>query len=173
MDVVQAFTQSNSLKPGQELYVHPPMGYNHTLGTVWKLKKPLYRLSIAPKAWFDTLWEFITNFRFQSVNRSDTYFVYNSPEGEIIHLVFHVDDLLFSFSDDNLGLRFKAAMMDRFNATDDGPVQRFVGIDIKRDEHTTHLSQTPLAELLLKNFDMTDCNPVLTPMEPNTLLTAH
>jgi hypothetical protein len=112
-------------------------------------------------------------FGFQSVNCSDTFFVYKSPEGEWIHLVFHVDDLLFSFSDDDLGLRFKAALLDRFNATDDGPVRHFVGIDIRRDEYTTHLSQTPLAESLLEEFNMTDCNSVLTPMEPHTLLTAH
>ena len=58
-DIVQAFTQSNSLKPGEDLYVYPPVGYDCERGTVWKLRKPLYCLSIAPKAWFDTLSEFI------------------------------------------------------------------------------------------------------------------
>ena len=102
-DVVQAFTQSNSVtEPGEELYVHPPVGYQHTPGTVWKLKKPLYGLSIAPKAWFDTLCEFITGFGFKSVNCSDTFFMYNVPDGESIHLIFHVDVLLFNFSHDDL-----------------------------------------------------------------------
>ena len=41
-DVIQAFTQSNPLRRGEELYVHPPVGYYHTPGTVWKPKKPLY-----------------------------------------------------------------------------------------------------------------------------------
>jgi hypothetical protein len=63
--------------------------------------------------------------------------------------------------------------MCRFDATDDGEVTKFVGIDIKRDEYTTHLSQTPLAEKLLKTFQMENCNPVKTPMEPGTLLTAQ
>ena len=35
------------------------------------------------------------------------------------------------------------------------------------------MSQTPLAESLLEDFQMTDCNPVKTPMEPGTLLTAY
>jgi hypothetical protein len=48
-----------------------------------------------------------------------------------------------------------------------------VGIDIKRDDYHTHMSQTPLAESLLADFNMTDCNPVKTPMEPHTLLTAQ
>jgi hypothetical protein len=70
-------------------------------------------------------------------------------------------------------MAFKAALMARFDATDDGPVTKFVGIDITRDEYTTHISQTPLVKSILKDFDMQDCNPILTPMEPNTLLTAH
>jgi hypothetical protein len=129
-DIAQAFTQSHPLKPGEELYVRPPVGYDCEHGTVWQLKKPLYRLSIAPKAWFDTLKEFITEFGFESINCSDTFFVYREKE-ENIHLVFHVDDLLFSFSNDDLGLKFKAALLSRFNGTDNGPVERFVGINIK------------------------------------------
>ena len=125
-DVVQAFTQSNSLKRGDELYIHPPVGYNCAPGTIWKLRKPLYRLSIAPKAWFDTLREFLVGFGFINVNKSDTSFRYISPEGEEIHLIFHVDDLLFSFSHKDLGLHFKAALLSHFNTTDDGPVQRFI-----------------------------------------------
>jgi hypothetical protein len=139
-DIIQAFTQSNSLKPGEELYVFPPIRFDCAKGTVWMLKKPLYGLSVASKAWFDTLREFIVGYGFKSVNLSDTYFVLNTTEGEVIHLVFHVDDLLFSFSTDEVGLAFRAALMTRFDATDDGPVQKFVGIDIKRDEYTTHLS---------------------------------
>jgi hypothetical protein len=172
--VVQAFTQSNSLQPGEELYMHPPHGYYKTPGMVWKLKKPLYGLCVAPKMWFDTLREFLVeDYGFVAVNKSDTYWSYTSLKGEMIHLVFHVDDLLFSFSDNDLGLHFKAALMTRFDATDDGPVTKFVGIDIKRDEYTTHLSQTPLAEELLERFGYSECNLVKTPMEPGTLLTAH
>jgi hypothetical protein len=172
-DVVQAFTQSNSLKPGEELYIYPPNGYPCAPDTVWKLVKPLYGLSIAPKAWFDTLHEFITAYGFKSVNKSETFFVLKTQEGETIHLVFHVDDLLFSFSSDQVGMDFKKALLTRFDATDDGPVTRFVGIDIRRDENTTHISQSSLAESLLKDFGYEDCNPVKTPMEPNTLLTEH
>jgi hypothetical protein len=168
-DIAQAFTQSKPLKPGEQLYVFPPSGYDHSPGTIWRLQKPLYGLSIAPKAWFDTLKEFLVGFGFKSINCSDTFFVCEK-NGENIHLVFHVDDLLFTFSHDKLGLLFKSALLTRFEGTDDGEVHRFVGIDIRRDEYTTFLSQTPLAESLLADFDMTDCNPVKTPMEPHTLL---
>jgi hypothetical protein len=172
-DISQAFTQSDALKPGSTLYIFPPAGLPHPPDMVWKLVKPLYGLSIAPKAWADTLKAFIKGYGFQAVNCSDTFFVYKSPTGESIRLVFHVDDLLFSFSSDDLGLHFKQALLSRFDGTDDGPVKCFVGIDIKRDAWHTHMTQLPLIESLLKDFDLLDCNPVKIPMGPGTLLTAH
>ena len=129
-DITQAFVQSNDLPPRSTLYVHPPHGYNTTQNVVWKLIKPLYGLSIAPKAWADTLKEFLKNFGFTSVNCSDTFYVLNRPNGDSIHLVFHVDNILFSFSSDQLGLDFKNALLTRFEGTDDGPVKCFVGIDV-------------------------------------------
>jgi hypothetical protein len=172
-DISQAFTQSHPLDPRDQLYIFPPQGCDYAKGTVWKLQRPLYGLSTAPKAWFDTLKEFITEFGFESINCSDTFFVYKTTDGHTIHLVFHVDDLLFSFSNDDLGLRFKAELLKRFDGTDDGPVKRFVSIDIRRDAWTTHLSQTPLAEQLLDHFDLTDCIAEDTPMSPGTILTAQ
>ena len=78
-DISQAFTQLHPLSPNEELYVYPPVGYHHLPCTVWKLQKPLYWLSIAPKAWFDTLREFIVGFCFWLINKSDTFFVFRSP----------------------------------------------------------------------------------------------
>ena len=173
MDISQAFTQADDLRSDSQLYIHPPYGLEYTPDTVWKLVKPLYGLSIAPKAWADTLKKFIIGYGFKSVNNSDTFFVLDTPEGESMHLVFHVDDLLFNFSSDELGLKFKYDLLSRFDGTDDGPVHTFVGINVERDEYHTHLTQLPLTESLLADFGLTDCNPVKTPMDPGTLLTAH
>jgi Reverse transcriptase (RNA-dependent DNA polymerase) len=173
-DIAQAFTQSHALSPGSDLYIHPPMGYPRTPGIVWRLKKPLYGLCTAPKAWADTLKEFVRDYGFCSVNCSDTFYTYTHPSsGASIHLVFHVDDILFSFSTDDVGSAFKKALLSRFDGTDDGPVNLFVGISVTRDAYHTLLHQTPLAESLLADFGMTDCYSVRTPMDPGTLLTAQ
>ena len=173
VDMTQAFTQSDDLDPKVPLYIYPPHGAGIPAGIVWKLVKPLYGLCVAPKAWADTLKVFIKNYGFKNTNCSDTFFVYDSPEGEQIQLVFHVDDLLFNFTDDALGAHFKHALLERFDGTDMGPVKRFVGVDITRDDHHTHLTQRPLAESLLNDFNLLDSNSVKTPMIPGTLLTHH
>ena len=135
--------------------------------------KPLYGLAVAPKAWADTLKRFLTNYGFESVNCSDTLFVLNTPSGGKINLCFHVDDLLFSYNNDEIGAHFKAALLNRFEGTDEGPVKRFVCIDIVRDDNQTHISQIPLTDHLLESVGMLACNSVKTPMLPNTLLTKH
>jgi hypothetical protein len=172
MDAIQAFTQADDLPADSELYVYPPHGYQTDRDYVWKLNKPLYGLAIAPKSWADTLKRFLVNYGFDSVNGSDTFFVLDTATGEnLIQLVFHVDDILFNFASDSIGLTFKNAFMSRFHATDDGPVKCFVCITVTRDEHKIHLSQLSLTESLLNDFKMMDCNPAKTPMAPGTLMT--
>ena len=172
-DLTQAFTQSDDLKPDANLYITPPPGWDSPPGTVWKLVKPLYGLAIAPKAWSDTLKNWIYSYGFKSVNKSDTFFVLNTADGKQMHLVFHVDDLLFNFSHEELGTDFKKALLTRFDGADMGPVSRFVGVDIKRDARHTHITQLPLTENLLAEYELDDCNAVKTPMMPGTLLTKH
>ena len=87
-----------------------------------------------------------------------------------MHLVFHVDDILLSFSSDDAAVAFKTALLSRFTGTDDGPVTRYVGLDIFRDDRHIHLSQEPLALELLDCFNMLHCNPCATPMDPGELL---
>ena len=59
-----------------------------------------------------------------------------------------------------------------FQGTDDGPVRKYVGLYVSRspDLKTTHISQEPLIRELLERSGMQHCTPVLSPMEPGTLL---
>jgi hypothetical protein len=82
--------------------------------------------------------------------------------------MFHVDDILFSFFNNQLGLDFKNALLTHFEGTHDGLVNCFVVIDVSRDDKHTHLTQTPLRDALLADFKMSDCNAVTTPMRRQT-----
>ena len=171
LDVSQAFTQADPLGPDEEIYIRPPAGYDCEPGTVWKLNRPLYGLSIAPKCWTTTLQQFLIDYGFTKVNCSETYWKWSSPCGtQHINLVYWVDDILLSFNNDDAASAFKAAFLSRFDGTDDGPVTRFVGIDVTRSATQTHLSQEPLARDLLEQFGMSHCNAVLTPLEPGVHL---
>jgi hypothetical protein len=171
MDISQAFVQSDPLDPDTHYYVRPPRGYACEPGTVWKLKKPLYGLACAPKAWTTTFTKFLTDYGFVPVPGSSTMHTWTDGTAHM-HLVYHVDDILLSFSSDDAAVQFKTALLSRFAGTDDGPVRRYVGLDISRDGNHMHLSQEPLALELLERFDMHHCNPCTTPMEAGTLMLA-
>jgi Reverse transcriptase (RNA-dependent DNA polymerase) len=124
---------------GEELYVYPPHGYGTDREVIWKLAKPLYGLAVAPRRWAETLKTWLRDYGFKSVNCSETFYTWTSPVDprDNIHLVFHVDDILFSFNSDQVGLNFKSALLSRFVGTDDGPVKTFVGITVTRDGDST------------------------------------
>jgi hypothetical protein len=88
-------------------------------------------------------------------------------------LIYHVDDILMSFNNDNAASWFKTALLQRFTGTDDSPVSWYVGLNITSDCDSMHLSQEPLALDLLNCFDMLDCNPCTTPMDAGVLLLAQ
>lgn len=166
IDISQAFVQSDALADDAHLYIYPPQGSHEPPGTVWKLNRPLYGLAVAPRDWSDTLKAFLKDYGFSSVNNSDTFFKRSDTSSkENIFLVYHVDDILISFSNDKIGEDFKRAILSRFSGTDEGQVRRYLGIDITRDSKSIHLSQAVYAKEILERFGMLDCNPCAAPLD--------
>ena len=48
VDISQAFVQADELPEDSHLYIYPPRGSLEPPGTVWKLRRPLYGLAVAP-----------------------------------------------------------------------------------------------------------------------------
>jgi hypothetical protein len=180
LDVSQAFTQSDEFAPHVHIYIYPPPGQEAD-GYVWRLLRPLYGLAIAPACWSNTLRTYLTEQGWSSVvPGDDTMYKFtvntttssdNSSDNDLI-LIFHVDDILLSVhpSCEHAAQSFKQAFMQRFRARDEGPVTRYVGIDVTRVKDRIYLTQTPLTEELVESLGLSECNPTLTPMEPGTHL---
>ena len=172
LDISQAFLQAEPLSPDTHIYIRPPSGYDLAPpGTVWRLKRHLYGTSRAPRAWQNTLTAFLQSYGFSKINCSDTVWKWTDGTRHL-HLVVWVDDILLSSSHDSAADDFKTALFSRFQGTDDGPVRKYVGLYVSRspDLKTTHISQEPLIRELLERSGMQHCTPVLSPMEPGTLL---
>jgi hypothetical protein len=166
LDISQAFLQADELPADSEIYVRPPQGSKEPPGTIWKLRRPLYGLSVAPRAWTDTLKRFLTEYGFKPVNNSDTVFAWtNSESSQHMQLVYHVDDILLSFSHDECGSAFKRALLTRFKGTDEGSVRRYLGTVIKRTDTQIHISQEEYSREILDRFDMSDCNACSAPLD--------
>jgi hypothetical protein len=172
LDISQAFLQAEPLSPDTHIYIRPPSGYNIAPpGTVWRLKRHLYGTSRAPQAWQNTFTAFLLSYGFSKINSSDTVWKWTDGTRHL-HLVVWVDDILLSSSHDTAADDFKTALFARFQGTDDGPVSKYVGLYVSRsnDLKTTHITQEPLIRELLERAGMQHSTPVLSPMEPGTLL---
>ena len=68
--------------------------------------------------------------------------------------------------------RFKTQISEKFEMEDLGEVTDILGMTVTRNRasRTLSLSQQSYIENLLKSYDMSECKPVATPMEPGTHL---
>jgi hypothetical protein len=126
----QAYVQTDELGLHYNLYTYPSQGSTEPPGTVWKLNRPLSGLAMAPRAWNETLKRFIVDYGFTPVNNSNTFFKCSDPTGQNhMHLIYHIDDILLSFNNDEYGASLVRALLKRFSGSDEGTVHRYLGID--------------------------------------------
>nr|GEZ23522.1 hypothetical protein [Tanacetum cinerariifolium] len=87
----------------EEMYVNQPDGFidPHHLDKVYRLKKALYRLKQAPRAWYDELSNFLVSKRFSKGSIDPTLFI--TKHGEDILLVkIYVDGIIFILRTQNI-----------------------------------------------------------------------
>jgi len=129
LDVKSAFL-NGVLK--QEIYVQQPESYME-LGEehkVYRLKKALYALKQAPRAWYTRIYEHLLSLSFvKSLSESTLYVKHKGNDLLIVSL--YVDDLLVTRNDLKLVEQFKQEMMQAFKMIDLGMMTYFLGMEIK------------------------------------------
>ncbi|KAJ9566372.1 hypothetical protein OSB04_002338 [Centaurea solstitialis] len=92
MDVKSAFLNG---KLSEEVYVKQPPGFEdpHHPDYVYKLDKALYGLKKAPRAWYDTLSEFLISNKYIRGKIDNTLF-FKKKAGNIILVQIYVDDII-------------------------------------------------------------------------------
>eukprot|EP00253_Pinus_taeda_P035158 PITA_35158 len=133
MDVKNAFIHRDL---SEEIYMEQPHGLTQDSSLVCRLKKYLYGLKQASRAW---------------------------THDSLLILVLYVDDLLITDSLVSSIVAVKRAFHDRFLMTDMGPLHFFLGLEISQDATGIKIFQANYARDLLKRFHMTDCKPASTP----------
>ncbi|GKE45985.1 retrovirus-related pol polyprotein from transposon TNT 1-94 [Tanacetum coccineum] len=81
----------------EEVYVSQPDGFvdSNNPNHVYRLKKALYRLKQAPRAWYDLLSSFLLSKGFSKGKVDPTFFVRRAGK-DIILLQIYVDDIIFA-----------------------------------------------------------------------------
>lgn len=94
MDVNDTFLQG---KLTEEVYMKQPLGFIHPdhPNHICKLRKAIYGLRQAPRAWYDSLTKFIISFGFCNSLSDPSLFIHNN-NGVVAYFLVYVDDLLLT-----------------------------------------------------------------------------
>ncbi|GKV41340.1 hypothetical protein SLEP1_g48885 [Rubroshorea leprosula] len=162
MDVKSAFL-NGSLE--EEVYVQQPLGYvvKGEENKVLKLKKALYNLKQAPRAWNCGIDKYFQENGFVKCPYEYALYVKVS-NGGILIVCLYVDDLIFTGNNPRMFEEFKRAMSNEFEMTDIGLMSYYLGIEVKQMEEGIFISQENYVREVLKRFNMSNCKPVNTPV---------
>lgn len=137
---------------------------------VYKLKKALYGLRQAPRAWYSRIEGYFVREGFKKCYCEHTLFV--KTEGENCLIVsLYVDDIIYTSNSDVMIEKFKASMKEEFSMIDLGKMKYFLGVEVIQDEDGIFISQKKYALDTLQKFGMDRCNSVKNPMVPGNKLT--
>ncbi|GJS29698.1 retrovirus-related pol polyprotein from transposon TNT 1-94 [Tanacetum coccineum] len=169
MDVKSAFLNGFI---NEEVYVAQPPVFvdfekpNH----VFKLKRALYDIKQAPKAWYDRLKAFLLDHSYTMGLVDNTLFT-KKKDSHIIIVQIYVDDIIFGSTCQDLCDDFSKIMHDEFEMSMMGELNFFLGLQIKQFEDGIFLNQSKYVKEILNKFGLENAKPIKTPMSFETKLT--
>ncbi|GJZ31066.1 retrovirus-related pol polyprotein from transposon TNT 1-94 [Tanacetum coccineum] len=154
----------------KEVYVNQPDGFvdPHHPDKVYHLKKALYGLMQAPRAWYDELSNFLVSKGFSKGSIDPTLSI--TKKGEDILLVqIYVDDIIFGSTNLKLSKKFEILMHNKFEMSMIRELKFFLEIQIYQSSCGIFINQAKYAQKILKNHGMTSCDSIGTPMATKPL----
>ena len=146
-------------------------GPKNDSGWVLELNKALYGLKQSPRMWHQKLHSAMTEMGFKLVECDNSIWVFLKGKTRIIVPVY-VDDITIAGESKSEVKWVKDELKRRFKLRDLGPVSFLLGVHVTRDrsKRMLSLSQRQAIVDMLKKFDMEDCKPVGTPLDPGSKL---
>ncbi|GKB71816.1 retrovirus-related pol polyprotein from transposon TNT 1-94 [Tanacetum coccineum] len=169
MDVKSAFL--NGLI-NEEVYVAQPLGFidfekpDH----VYKLKKALYGLEQAPKAWYDRLKAFLIKHEYKIGMVDNTLFT-KKKSSNLVIVQIYVDDIIFGSTCHYMCDEFAKIMHDKFEMSMMGELNFFLRLQIKQMEDGIFFNKSKYIKEMLKKFGLEESKPMKDPMSSDTKLT--
>ncbi|GJV49380.1 retrovirus-related pol polyprotein from transposon TNT 1-94 [Tanacetum coccineum] len=163
MDVKTAFLHG-TLK--EEVYMCQPEGFidvDHP-SHVYKLKRALYGLKKAPRAWYDELSTFLLHNHFFKGTIDPTLFIRRFDDVILVVQVY-VDDIIFGSTHLRYTQLFSDLMKSRFEMSMMGGMAFFLGLQVNQSPRGIFINQSNYVLEILKKYGMDSCDPVGTPME--------
>jgi len=175
VDISQAFVQGDLL-PGDghngKVYISAPPGYPEDPEICYLLRRPLYGMPSAARAWHQTMSSFLKTQGCTKVGYEESMWMATS-NGHQILLAVHIDDFIISCGHRPTLDIFRDALLARFDGTTDVAIQTYLGCEIDRDMSagTTTLSQKHYDEDILRTYGFWGSLPIATILPTHTLKT--
>nr|GEU34134.1 retrovirus-related Pol polyprotein from transposon TNT 1-94 [Tanacetum cinerariifolium] len=170
MDVKTTFL-NGPLK--EEVYVAQPNGFvdpDHP-EKVYRLRKAIYGLKQAPKAWYDELSKFLTSKGFTKGTIDSTLFTIRYEE-EILLVQIYVDDIIFGSTNPKYTKCFEKLMHSRFEMSLIGEMKFFLVLQIYQSPHGIFINQAKYNLEILQKHGMENGQSIGTPMATKPKLDA-
>ncbi|KAI3707271.1 hypothetical protein L6452_25630 [Arctium lappa] len=170
MDVKSAFLYGSI---EEEVYVCQPPGFENPSypDRVYKLKKALYGLHQALRAWYDTLSSYLLENGFERGVIDKTLFIKRKKK-DILLVQIYVDDIIFGSTRDNMCKELEELMHQRFKMSSMGELTFFLGLQVQQKSNGIFICQSKYVQDILTKFGFSDSKPASTPMETHKQITA-
>ncbi|GJX85999.1 retrovirus-related pol polyprotein from transposon TNT 1-94 [Tanacetum coccineum] len=168
MDVKTTFL-NDKLK--EEIYVSQPGGFvdqDNPLH-VYKLKKAIYDLKQAPRAWYDMLSSFLVSQQFSKCAVDPTLFTRHAGN-DIILVQIYVDDIIFASTNTAMCDEFTNRMTNKFKMYMMGQMSFFLGLQISQSPRGIFINQSKYASKIVKKYGLHSTDSVDTHMIKNKKL---
>nr|GEU80163.1 uncharacterized mitochondrial protein AtMg00810-like [Tanacetum cinerariifolium] len=131
---------------------------------VYKVVKALYGLHQAPRAWYETLANYLLENGFQ-MGKIDQTLLIKKQKGDILLVQVYVDDIIFGSTNKDLYKAFENLMKDEFQMSSMGELTCFLGLQIKQKQDEIFISQGKDVAKILRKFGLIDGKPASTPID--------
>nr|GEV04863.1 putative ribonuclease H-like domain-containing protein [Tanacetum cinerariifolium] len=153
MDVKSAFLYG-TIK--EEVYVYQPLGFEDPdqPDKVYKVVKALYGLHQTPRAWYETLANYLLENSFQRGKIDQTLFI-KRQKYDILLVQIYVDDILFGATNKDLCKSFEKLIKDKFQMSSMRELTFFLGIQVKQKKDGIFISHDKYVAEILRKFGLT------------------
>ena len=133
IDIKTAFLQGNPLS--RDVFLKPPKEFQ-TEGHVWKLKKAVYGLNEASRAWYDRVINEFTKLGLTKCKYDEALFYKKDREQLQGAIAIHVDDFIYGGCPKFLGIIERMSTVFEIGTQTSAPM-KFIGMNIEENEDYT------------------------------------